>query len=373
MWLPPRRVLRGVARVCLCALGISVTSCGDAPAAAVVVDPDDAATLPLTPVDVGAGLAGPVELHVQTYVGSEEVVHPDVVRIAGGLGGFEYWMTIDPYPGGSESSENASIYASNDGVTWVTPGDLTNPVSPLPAGEINYNSDPDILYLADARRLVLFDRAVTPSSNLIRQYLSDDGVHWSAPVTVLEGPRHELVSPAIVIAPGHRPRLFVVNTGNRGCNSRVNYVDVRRWSGSRTGATAAVGRGWGAPVRTGLEAPDRHIIWHIDVTWVESRQEYWAVFPAYASDASCSTNDLYIARSRDGVSWTTLAQPLIARTDAPFVAKTLYRSSLVWNEASGLFQVWFTGVGDDDKWHLGYQAFPVVALAGAFDAQAAAR
>jgi hypothetical protein len=369
----PRRATRGVARAIVCALWVCFSACRDNAAPAGSLDPDDQQTLPLTPVGIGTGLPGPVEIHVQSYAGDEEMVEPDVVRIPGGMAGFEYWMTVNPYPGSSEALENASVYASHDGITWVTPEGLHNPVVPPPAGDINHNSDPDLLFLPDARRFVLFDRAVTPGANLIRQLTSNDGITWSAPVTVLESPRHELVSPAAVIAPHHRPRIFTVNTGPRGCNSRANYVDVRRWSGSRTGPTAAVGRGWDAPVRTDLQAPNQRVIWHLDVTWVDSRQEYWALFPAYLSDGACDVNDLFIARSRDGVKWTTLAQPLIARGDAPFIAKSLYRSSLSWDEATHTFQVWFNGQGDDGKWHLGYQAFPLVAVAGALDRQLAAR
>ena len=33
-------------------------------------------------------------------------------------------MAVNPYPGGSDYYENASVYASHDGLNWLTPDSL---------------------------------------------------------------------------------------------------------------------------------------------------------------------------------------------------------------------------------------------------------
>jgi hypothetical protein len=318
--------------------------------------------LPLSAIAVDrTGLAAPVEIRILSYAGTYEMVEPDVVRVPGGWRGFEYWMAVNPYPGGNDFDENASVFASHDGLHWVTPDSLKNPVFPRPSGEIRHNSDPDMVFLPNPDRLVLFDRGVTHTNNLLRQSISDDAVHWTAPATVLSAPNHQLISPAVVLPPGHRPRLFFVDAGTAGCDSRGSTVTVRRWMKKQSGPSVLVGPGWSAPVTTDLHAPAGLTIWHLDVIWVEERKEYWALFPAYGT-TGCAFNDLYIARSRDGLAWTTLEEPLIPRGAASFVSRSVYRSSLAWDVASQTFQVWFSGLGEDNMWHLGYQVFSLESI-----------
>jgi hypothetical protein len=337
-------------------------------------DADGATNAPLPPLGIDLGASGPVEIFMNTYDGSGQTVEPDVVFLPGGFHGFEYWLAINPYPDGSDALENASIYYSRDGLAWSVPEGLVNPVVPYPTGDIHYNSDPDLVYVPATKQLVLFDRAVTTNSNLIRQMTSMDGVHWTPPVTVLEGPRHTLISPAVAAPPGRRPRMWVVDAGAWGCSAPATHVTMRRWVGDSTHTGAPlVGRGWGPPVVTDLAAPGTLVIWHLDVTWVAELEEYWAVFPAHRSDEGCDQDDLYIARSRNGTQWTTLATPIISRGDAPIAARSVYRASLVYDAPAGGMKVWFSGLSRDATWHLGYEEFPVRSLAAALDRQAGNR
>ncbi len=362
------RASRGVCLALLAAALPAVWSCaaGENPLDA----PEAAAAVPLPPVAIDQGTpSGPIELAITTYDGSNQTVEPDVVYVAGGWNGFEYWMAINPYPGGNDQAENASVYASHDGLVWTVPDSLRNPVIPRPSGPIHHNSDPDLVFLPDAGRMVLFDRAVTERKNLLRQTFSDDGVHWSAPATVLETPRHEMVSPTIALVPGRRARLWSVDTGTKGCESRGNVVRVRRWLGEQNGPSALLGARWSEPVATDLQAPEGRILWHLDVIRIAERHEYWAVFPAYEVNGRCNEDDLYIARSRDGKTWQTLPEPLIARGTAPFAALSVYRASTVYDADAGALKVWFSGFGNDRAWHLGYQAFPITSLGTLLDRQ----
>ena len=316
------------------------------------------------------GLDGPVELHLRSVAGSEDVVEPDVVYVAGGWRGWEYWMAINPYPGNDDELENASVYASHDGLTWSTPDSLRNPVVPHPVGPILHNSDPDLVFVPDIGRMVLFDRAVTGQSNLLRQALSDDGAHWTPMANVLDVPRHGFISPAVVRAPGHRWRLYGLDAGTLGCDAVTGTVTMRRWLGSQTGTAALVGAHWSSAVATNLKAPAGLVLWHLDVIYVPQRQEYWALFPAHAAAEKCAYDDLYVARSRDGISWTTLDAPILRRGEAPFIERSIYRSTLVYDDASAAFKVWFSGLAADYTWHLGYEQFPIRTLAAALDRQA---
>ena len=83
---------------------------------------------------------------ISTYDGSGVTVHPAVLNLGNVWNGYQYWLAITPYPKGNDDYENPSIYASNDGISWVVPAGLTNPIEPFPGGINNYNADPFFIF-----------------------------------------------------------------------------------------------------------------------------------------------------------------------------------------------------------------------------------
>ena len=72
-------------------------------------------------------------LQIPTYDGSGQVVHPSVIDFINEYGidawsGYRYWMVLTPYPQSQDKFENPSLYASHDGLTWVVPHPITNPL-----------------------------------------------------------------------------------------------------------------------------------------------------------------------------------------------------------------------------------------------------
>ncbi len=330
----PTRPVRAAALLSLLTLA---AACGGEP---VLEEPTDA-SMP-TAVAVASTSGGVLQLDLPTYDGSGDVVEPDVVHIRGGWRGFDYWMAYNPFPGGNDVYENASIVAGQDGIAWSVPAGLINPVVPRPSGEIIHNSDPDLVYVLQLDRMVLFYRAVSHSKNVLYAKSSTDGRTWSAPQMVLDAPSHSLVSPSIVLPTSRRAKLFYVDAGLAGCSSHQSAVGMRRWMGNLHRDDALVGSGWSAAVHTDLNGPPGFLIWHLDVIWVDERQEYWAVFPAYPADADCNRADLFMARSRDAVHWQVLADPVLRRGDVAWGGSTLYRASLEYDAEASQFRVWFS-------------------------------
>lgn len=48
-----------------------------------------------------------------------QYVHPDICYAPEGVGGFKYWMINSNFPNGSEISEDADLFVSNDGTNWT--------------------------------------------------------------------------------------------------------------------------------------------------------------------------------------------------------------------------------------------------------------
>lgn len=65
---------------------------------------------------------------IPTYDGSGSSVHPSVLHFATGWHGWQYVMAYTPYPLLRAAYENPSLAVSHDGLVWVTPPGLHNPV-----------------------------------------------------------------------------------------------------------------------------------------------------------------------------------------------------------------------------------------------------
>jgi len=297
----------------------------------------------------------PIDLHVvdepvplsaltlSTYEQSGQVVHPDVVVApAGALGGHP-WLAMTPYPWGNAGFENPSLFVGDDSNVWSVPDGVTNPIV-RPGG--GYLSDPDILWSDDSRELWLYYRQVR-SDNEIVLVKSSDGVHWSAPRVVVRAPGHEAVSPTIVRRSSNEWLMWTVNSGSVGCSSASTAVELRR---STDGVT------WSQPVAVTLS--QRGVFaWHIEVQWVPSLRQYWALFNGKAA-GSCTTDALYIATSSDGLTWQTYASPVLRRGAIPEFADIVYRATFTYDEERDLVSLWHSGARHTPRgyeWHAAFE------------------
>jgi hypothetical protein len=211
------------------------------------------------------------------------------------------------------------------------PDGLANPVE-LPG--TGYLSDPDLLFDPDDGRLWMYYRQVVGVANDILLTRSADGTHWTGPERVLRAPSHEIVSPAVIRGSPAAPwTMFSVNSGPDGCTARGTVVERR---------TSDDGVRWSPPVATDL-AIRGEVPWHLDVQWIPSRSEYWAVTNTYPSGGSCTTDALRLAHSPDGLHWTTFPSPVLRSGASDGFRDVVYRSTFVVDEAGETVTFWFSG------------------------------
>lgn len=290
------------------------------------------------------------ELTIPTFDGSGQAVHPDVVRFSRPWNGWEYWMAYTPYPGSNEAMENPSLAVSHDGVKWEMPAGFPNPVIPQPAK--GYNSDPDLTYDAAADRLVMIYREVSNGQNVIKAISTGDGRSWTLPRTTFRRRNHGIVSPTVVAKPGAAPTVWYVDAGTRRCRERVTRVMRQRGPGMDALEPARAESGWEPPVRVQLQQPG-FSVWHLDVIWVPTRNEYWAIYPANRS-YSCFGRELFFARSADGINWTTYRAPVFKRSDAEWVRGSLYRGSLLYDASRDAIRIYLSASAPGSVWKIGY-------------------
>jgi len=98
-------------------------------------------------------------LSIPELYGSNQFNHPDIYYNASGVFGHKWWMFITPLPDLNDTSENACLYYSDDGLIWNVPSGVTNPIGkPIVSGYSPnaYGSYPDIVYDPITRKLMCY-------------------------------------------------------------------------------------------------------------------------------------------------------------------------------------------------------------------------
>ena len=280
---------------------------------------------------------------LETYDGSGQVVHPDVALFTGTDGAPAARLAITPYPWGNANYENPSLFDGNARDAWTPPLGVTNPVF-KPSG--GYLSDPDILWLADRREFWMFYRHVNDNNEILASQ-SADGIRWNDPRMVLRVANHQAVSPTVVRRSPTEWLMWTVNSGPAGCGSASTTVELRRSSD---------GLAWSAPSTVSL-TQGGVFPWHIEVQWVPSRSEYWALYNGKVG-GSCTTDALYLATSPDGQTWTTFPSPVLRRGAIPELADIVYRSTFAYDADRDLVSLWYSGArftGRGYEWHAAFE------------------
>ena len=270
-------------------------------------------------------------LVLSTYEGSGQTVHPDFVATGPEWTQSANYLFITPYPNGNANFENPSIYDSADLLKWIAPLGASNPIASPGDG---YLSDPDAVFVPERNELWVYYRQVN-SENIIRLTKSADGVRWSTPTIVAHAPNHEIISPTIARRSPTDWLMWSVN-GNVGCTGLSAAVELRRSSDGNT---------WSSPTTVTLSQPGLYP-WHIDVEWIPSRSEFWALYNT-KTPGSCTTSAVYLATSTDGVQWTTYSSPVLARGAIPEFQDVVYRSTFAYDDASDAVTIWYSGARYD--------------------------
>lgn len=315
----------------------------------------------------------------QTQKAEWDTTHPDVIDFAktskegGKWGGYRYWMVLTPNQDGYSQYENPCLAASNDGVNWVVPNGIENPLSGVkhePAG--THNCDTDLVYNPDSDELWVYyvweqdSPAGTPSNlRLIRVREKNDGFEITSTTDgkpyerlINSQYRYDMQSPAVVRRNANTWLMWSNNSDSNnsgnGWQSQVAFVELytstdgKNWTNKQSLADTLVLKG--------ADGIASYIPWHLDVQWVESQNKYWGLFCAYPKGGNTNRTYLLFGTSEDGKTWTTYQKPLLAPRDNKWDNNFIYRSTFIYDDASGTLQVWYSG-GKSGGWRIAYTEF----------------
>ena len=288
-------------------------------------------------------------LDLPTYDGSDMSTHPSVQYFQDGWNGYKYWMAMTPNTGVLDNMENPSIYVSQDGITWTVPSGLINSLVPAPV--LGHNCDTDMIYNAATKELYLYYlESDDVSGSYVKLLKSSDGVNWSAPEVVVTDFRakYSVLSPTIEYVQAlNKYYMWAVNAGNPGWQNQNNIVERRE---------STDGVNWSEPVAVSDFNQLGTQVWHLFIRYIPSKNEYWAIYPAYPNGSGSNNTMLYYAKSTDGMNWTTYAKPAIDKgATGTWDDKEIYRSSFIYDPVSDIFKVWYGGIQDSQYiWKIGY-------------------
>lgn len=315
----------------------------------------------------------------QTQKAEWDTTHPDVIDFAktskegGKWGGYRYWMVLTPNQDGYSQYENPCLAASNDGVNWVVPNGIENPLSGVkhePTG--THNCDTDLVYNPDSDELWVYyvweqDSPAGTPSNLRLIRVKEDGNSFAITSTTDGKPyerlinsqyRYDMQSPAVVRRDANTWLMWSNNSDSdnsgNGWQSQVAFVELytstdgKNWTNKQSLANTLVLKG--------ADGIASYIPWHLDVQWVESQNKYWGLFCAYPKGGNTNRTYLLFGTSEDGKTWTTYPKPLLAPRDNKWDNNFIYRSTFIYDDASGTLQVWYSG-GKSGGWRIAYTEF----------------
>lgn len=291
-----------------------------------------------------------LDLPLATYDGSGQAVHPSELHLPNGFAGWPYWMAVTPYPFGDARYENPSLFVSSDGRNWTVPPGASNPlVLPGSAGQspsagtaryytrtldgINTTlSDPDLVYDPQAHELRLYFRQVGQTGEQVLVMDTPDGSSWTDPQTVMSADPivgGDLISPSVVDEGSQWQAWFVSGI----CGAASSIVQT---AFSPDGLSH-----WTAAQSVHISQPG-YVIWHIQVR--HFRNAYWALYSGYANTSNdCFAGSLFLARSADGLNWTTFSRPIVEDASADRFSSGLYRSSMVYDSAQDVLVLQISG------------------------------
>jgi hypothetical protein len=279
------------------------------------------------------GLNAPSPLVTPTYEGSGQVVHPDVVRVPGGWMGYEYWMAMTPYPNGNDDYENPSVIVSQDGIGWIEPPGIVNPLAPEPPG---HNDDPDML-LVDGVMRIYYNETNSDGTTYMSLLTSTNGVDWTGPDTVFTRSNY-VMSPTLLYEDGLFYMWYVHSPG--GCSAAQQDFYLR---------TSVDGVTWGPEQPVAIPHPGR-VPWHFDIVKVGAK--YIMLYIAYPDGSSCGNTSLYYAESDDRLNWTVETEPLLVASATGWDAAQIYRVSFLTE--GDLLRIWYSARSTGGQWRVGY-------------------
>lgn len=297
-------------------------------------------------------------LYIPTYDYSAQPTHPCIIDFlyeqAPGKtwGGYRYWMIMTPFPYMDGTKENPDLICSNDGIHWMNPKNLKNPLA-LPDPPIYVdNADPEIIYNPQTNELWTYyiTRGQLAAIMLIR--VKED-MTYSAPVVLVHN--GDLVSPTVWRESASSWHMWVITVSTQKLY-HLYSTDGIHWRNPVL-CLNSLNKDPFQKLGTGYK------IWHGEckpnikenrIEFIFCARDYWAGgHPSntpYLIYAECAMNNPTVIQ-------TPLSQYLmVCSWGNKWDNGKLYRSTfeIIDVDTAYLYKIWYAGMSSIGKWGIGF-------------------
>jgi len=218
---------------------------------------------------------------------------------------------------------------------------LTNPLALPSTGA--HHTDASLFYDSPSDELWIYyiEESRARKTTKVFKLASLDGVHWQDQGVLFQVPTYTLLSPTVARVNGSYS-MWTVNAGAPGCTAGSTVLEYRtssdgmKWSDARSANMVQVG----------------YVIWHLNISYLAPKQEYWVAVAAYANGSDCGHTVLFFSKSHDGINWTTYSK-LVLGPSTTWDDREIYRSSLILDASTNRLKVWYSAASKGEVWHVG--------------------
>lgn len=285
---------------------------------------------------------------------THQATHPSVIQFDHEWNGYKYWMAFTPYPYGNDKKENPSLVASQDGIHWVVPANISNPIvsAALISSYVfdNYLSDCHLLYNDHTKEMELWYRYVSNRKNdeIICRVKTKDAARWSAPEKMLSdaGNLLQYVSPS-VLYDENKYKMWIMRDWSI---YYLESLDGKIWSEASSIYAA------GKPIHS----------WHPHISKIGG------IYYLLNNDNDTNTGaggNIYYSTSTDGINFSP--EKLIlgyTGNGISYDSTGVYRASMISGEKG--FYLYYGQVSSSYQWTIGLATGPTLdALNGITEAE----
>lgn len=287
------------------------------------------------------------EILIETYDGSNQVVHPDVL-----WGKNHLIMGITPYPYFNDDLENPCLYESTDGVNFDEYSTGINPLVKKPV--IDHNCDPDILFDKNGNLVVFYVEMLRPHANNIISLTQKGKTPKFKKRTLLHYnlSKNEplVVSPSVIY--NKNTKQYYMYFVNIVSPNKIEYIQSKSITKFNKNETKEIK----------IKFPKNYSPWHLDVLKGDDDQYYLLTAGFYGNQEN-NKYSLFLAKSSDLINWTDNTE-ILSRKDVPHKnLNFIYRSTALISQNK--ITIWYSftikpkKVGTTATWHLAVKKLPL--------------
>lgn len=283
-------------------------------------------------------------LNIPTYVPlNNEIVHPSVLFFKSRWNGYHYWMAFTPYTQTNSDYENPSIVVSNDGINWIEPVGIVNPIVQKPIG--GYNADVNLFEDKYGEKIHCVYRERISGVSRVKIVSSSDGINWTSPTEILYTAGKDNASPC-VFWDDNKYVMLTANLDSHPTTTLQMYTSESALSGWQHIKDISI-----------PNIPSGSELWHFEL------RKYLGIYILVYTIASegnfGSGGYLYMAKSKDLETWDTTEFPLLrsGTWDTYFYKSTFAVSE---NSYGKYISLWYGAFDVSNTWNVGYTEINIV-------------